>query len=160
MGSLDRNVAIIPPFFCLFHTRKYTHIVNQQCSQQYEFPSARVIVKDTDQLHSSSTIIHPTTEPTPWCDLLACRHHLPCQYVSHQTSSPHSLFVWTSRFVRCAACALVLACACRCLILYLYTPQRQFSTRSERVKGVDLHPTEPWCACLVLQYCGGYRWVS
>ena len=24
--------------------------------------------------------------------------------------------------------------------------QRRFSQRSDRVKGVDLHPTEPWCA--------------
>lgn len=29
---------------------------------------------------------------------------------------------------------------------YLYPCQRKFAQRSERVKSVDLHPTEPWSA--------------
>jgi hypothetical protein len=30
------------------------------------------------------------------------------------------------------------------LHINVLTPQRRFTQRSERVKGVDLHPTEPW----------------
>ena len=35
------------------------------------------------------------------------------------------------------------------LTLCMVFPQKKFTQRSDRVKGVDLHPSEPWCACAV-----------
>ena len=34
----------------------------------------------------------------------------------------------------------------------LYDVQKRFVQRSDRVKGVDLHPTEPWCAFPMLTF--------
>lgn len=76
---------------------------------------------------------------------------------SSNTTSPHcnpahSPCAWTSRSV-CALAPGLPRDACMCSIVFHIPTQRAFSTRSERVKGVDLHPTEPWFVQPVSSLC-------
>ena len=44
-----------------------------------------------------------------------------------------------------------------CWQLSCFTSQKKFTQRSDRVKGVDLHPTEPWWISALLQLPQGLR---